>query len=160
MPNQNVQAKPKGFNTLTPHLIVRDAKKAMDFYQKAFGAESGRINYGPDGKSVMHAEMKIGDSMLMLVDENPQWNSLSPLSIGASSPVVVHVYVEDADAAFKRAVDAGATVKMPLMDAFWGDRYGQLVDPFGHHWSIATHKEDVTDEEIKKRAEEFFSQKS
>jgi uncharacterized glyoxalase superfamily protein PhnB len=155
MAKTNVQTRPKGFNTLTPHLIVRDAKKAMDFYQKAFGAEQARIHYGPDGKSIMHAEMKVGDSMLMLYDENPAWDSRSPLTLGGS-PVFIHLYVDDVDSAFKRAVDAGATVKMPLMDAFWGDRYGQVTDPFGHQWSMATHKEDLTDDEIKKRSEEEF----
>jgi PhnB protein len=155
MAKTDVPTRPKGFHTLTPHLIVRDAKKAIDFYQKAFGAENARIHYGPDGKSIMHAELKIGDSMLMLYDENPEWNSLSPLSLNGS-PVFIHVFVDDADSAFKRAVDAGATVKMPLMDAFWGDRYGQLTDPFGHFWSIATHKEDLTDEEIKERMQKEF----
>lgn len=149
---EKVKPIPEGFHTITPHLTVQNGEEAIDFYQRAFGAEVRRINHGPDGKSLIHADLKIGDSILMLVDEFPDWNVLSPLSIGGSS-VTIHLYVEDADAAFQRAVEAGATVKMPLMDAFWGDRYGQVADPFGHQWSIATHIEDPSPEEIKKRAE-------
>lgn len=141
---------PEGFHTITPHLTVRNAVEAIDFYQRAFGAEARRVTHGPDGKTVMHAEVKIGDSILMLNDEFPDWNVLSPLSIGGTG-VTIHLYVEDADAAFGRAVEAGATVKMPLSDAPWGDRYGQVADPFGHQWSIGTHIEDVSPEEITKR---------
>ena len=151
-----VKPIPEGFHTLTPHLVVRDASQAIEFYKRAFGAEVLSINHGPEGKSVMHAEVKIRDSILMLIDELPAWKTLSPLSLGGTG-VTIHMYVEDADAAFEQAVSAGATVGMPLMDAFWGDRYGTLVDPFGHEWSLATHKEDLSPEEIKKRGEAFFA---
>ena len=110
---------------------------------------------GPDGKSIMHAELNIGNSRLMLVDEFPEMNARGPESIGGT-PVTIHMFVEDADAVFNRAVDAGAHVRMPLADMFWGDRYGVLADPFGHLWSIATHKEDLTPEEIRKRMQSSF----
>jgi uncharacterized glyoxalase superfamily protein PhnB len=141
---------PEGFSTLTPHLVVKGASKAIDFYKKAFGAEEIRRMPGPDGKSIMHAELKIGNSHLMLVDEFPEMNAHGPESIGGT-PVTIHMFVEDADTVFNRAVNAGAQVRMPLADMFWGDRYGVLSDPFGHLWSIATHKEDLTPEEIRKR---------
>ena len=140
-----VQAIPAGMHSLTPHLICRDAAAAMDFYARAFGAvELGRLP-GPDGR-LMHGSMRIGDSHLMLVDEMPEWGALGPQSLGGS-PVTVHLYVEDVDAAFQRAVDAGATARMAPADMFWGDRYGQLIDPFGHRWSVATHVRDVPPEE-------------
>ncbi len=151
-----VKAVPEGYHTLTPHLVVKGAVDAIAFYKKAFGAEEIRRMMGPDGKSIMHAELKIGDSRLFLVDEFPQMKCLGPQSIGGT-PVTIHVYVEDVDVAFKKAVDAGAQVTMPVADMFWGDRYGVLTDPFGHAWSIATHKEDLTPEEIGKRAEGAFS---
>ena len=146
---------PDGFNTLTPHLVVKEASKAIDFYKKAFGAEEIRRMPGPDGESIMHAELKIGNSRLMLVDEFPEMDARGPGSIGGT-PVTIHMYVEDADSAFNRAVSAGAQVRMPLADMFWGDRYGVLADPFGHSWSIATHKEDLTPEEIRKRMQAGF----
>ena len=147
---------PDGFHTLTPHLVVRDATKTIEFYKTAFGAELlGEVHYTPGGE-VMHASLKIGDSILMLNDEFPDWGALSPVSRGGAS-VTMHMYVEDADAAFNRAVAAGASVKMPLMDAFWGSRYGQVVDPFGHQWSIATHKRDVTKEELEQAARAAFA---
>src|SRR5437870_2833393 len=139
------KAIPEGYHTLTPHLVVRDGTRATEFYKQAFGAEIRGIHYGPDGKSVMHAEVKIGDSILMLSDEFPQMGVLSPQSRGGTS-VTIHMYIEDADAAFNRAVSAGATVTMPLMDAFRGDRYGQVVDPFGHLWSLGTHTQDLASE--------------
>ena len=151
------KAIPDGFNTLTPHLVVKGASKAIDFYKRAFGAEEIRRMPGPDGKSIMHAELKIGNSRLMLVDEFPEMNAHGPESIGGT-PVTIHIYVEDADAAFSRAINAGAQVRMPLADMFWGDRYGALSDPFGHSWSIATHKEDLTPEEIQKRMQTAFSE--
>ncbi len=140
---------PQGFHTITPHLVCRDAKKAIEFYQKAFGAESLRILSMPDGK-VMHAELKIGNSVVMLGEEAPDWKVLSPLSLG-NSPVTIHLFTDDVDSLFQRAVSAGCTATMPVLDQFWGDRYGQVVDPFGHRWSIATHKEDLSPEEIQKR---------
>lgn len=144
-----VKAIPEGFHTLTPYLIVREAARAIEFYQRAFGAKSRSLHHGPDGKSIVHAELQIGDSIFMLGEEYPAMKILSPQSLGGSG-TGVHIYVEDVDALFNQAVSAGATVAMPLMDAFWGDRYGKLVDPFGHHWSLATHKQDLSEEEIEK----------
>ncbi|HEY7353674.1 MAG TPA: VOC family protein [Terriglobales bacterium] len=146
MPEQ-VQAVPQGFHTLTPHLIVRDADQAIEFYKKAFGAQLlGEAARMPDGK-IMHALMRIGDSNLMLNDEMPNYGALSPLS-GGSSSVTIHIYTENVDAAFERATDAGAKVTMPLMDQFWGDRYGIVTDPFGHKWSLAAHVKDMSPEEM------------
>jgi uncharacterized glyoxalase superfamily protein PhnB len=144
--NATVSPIPEGMHSLTPHIVCRDANAAMDFYIRAFGAvDHGRLP-GPDGK-LMHGMMQIGDSWLMLVDENPEWSMNSPLALGGT-PVTLHLYVADADAALARAVEAGATLTMPAADMFWGDRYGQLRDPFGHTWSIATHIRDVSPEEI------------
>lgn len=151
------KAVPEGFNSVSAHLVVRGAAQAIEFYKKAFGAEEISRMPTPDGKSLMHAEVKIGNSTVMLVDENPAWGMRSPQSIGGS-PVTLHIYAEDADAIYDRAVQAGATPTMPLMDAFWGDRYGTLTDPFGHEWGIATHIEDVSPEEIGKRAQAWFAQ--
>jgi len=148
---------PDGFHTLTPHLVVKGASRAIDFYKKAFAAEEIRRMPSPDGNSIMHAELKIGNSRLMLVDEFPEMNARGPESIGGT-PVTIHMFVEDADAVFNRALDAGAEVRMPLADMFWGDRYGVLADPFGHLWSVATHKEDLTPEEIRKRMQEACSE--
>lgn len=152
-----VKAIPDGYHTLTPHLVVKNASKAIEFYKKAFGAEEIRRVPGPDGKSLMHAELKIGDSRLFLVDEFPEMNCRGPQSIGGT-PVTIHIFVEDVDAAFNKAVATGAQVTMPLADMFWGDRYGVLTDPFGHAWSMATHKEDLTSEEIGQRAQAAFSE--
>ncbi len=151
------KAIPDGFNTLTPHLVVKGASQAIDFYKKAFGAEEMKRMPGPNGKSIIHAELKIGNSRLMLVDEFPEMNARGPETIGGT-PVTIHMFVEDADAVFNRALDAGAQVRMPLADMFWGDRYGVVADPFGHLWSIATHKEDLTPEEIGKRMQGAFSE--
>jgi PhnB protein len=143
-------AIPLGMHTLTPHLVCAGAADAIEFYKKAFNAqELGRVP-GPDGK-LMHAIITIGDSPVMLVDEYPDWGSLGPNARGGSS-VTLHLYVEDADAQFKQAVDAGCTVRMPLDDMFWGDRYGIVQDPFGHLWSIATHVRDASPEEIRAAA--------
>ncbi len=139
---------PQGFRAVTPHLVVRDAGKAIDFYIRAFGAVERFRMPGPDGH-VMHAEVTIGDSIVMLCDEHPEHGSLGPQA-GKPSPVTLHLYVEDADAAFRRAVAAGAEVRMPLADMFWGDRYGQVADPFGHSWSIATNVREVSPEEIER----------
>ena len=150
------QKIPEGFNTVSTYLIVKDAKEAIGFYQKALGAEAGVHMPGPGGQGTMHAELRIGNSTVMLTDENPQWEMKSPSTLGGT-PAGLHLYVDDADKAFQRAIDAGCTVKAPLMDAFWGDRFGMVVDPFGHLWGIATHKEDVPEEEMGKRAAEFFA---
>jgi len=148
---------PEGFNTVSVYLIVKDAKEAIDFYQKAFGAEAGVHMPGPGGQGTMHAEVRIGNSTVMLTDENPQWEMKAPASYGGS-PAGLHLYVDDADKLFKRAIDAGCTVKAPLMDAFWGDRFGKLTDPFGHDWGIATHVEDVEPADMEKRAAAFFAE--
>jgi uncharacterized glyoxalase superfamily protein PhnB len=142
----NVKPIPDGMHTITPHLVCADASAAIAFYQKAFGAVEMFRLPGPDGK-LMHGSVRIGDSTVMLADEFPQCGSQGPLAL-KGTPVTLHLYVNDADAAFKRAVDAGATVRMPLEDMFWGDRYGVVTDPFGHSWSIATRQREVTQEEM------------
>ena len=150
-----VKAVPPGFHTLTPHLTVRDADKALEFYKNALGAEILNVARMPDGK-VLHASLRIGDSMLMLNDEFPEMGGLSPLSTGGTG-VTIHIYTEDVDAAFNRAVSAGAQVKMPLMDQFWGDRYGMVADPFGHNWSLATHIKDISQEEMQHEQDEAMA---
>ncbi|MFO0837342.1 MAG: VOC family protein [Phycisphaerae bacterium] len=140
---------PEGYRTVTPHLVVKGGMKAIEFYKKAFGAEEIMRMPGPDGKSVMHAEVRIGDSMVMLADEFPDFGKKAPLPNHTSC--TIHLYVKDVDSAFKRAVDAGATAAMPPTNMFWGDRYGAVIDPFGHSWSLATHVEDVSPEECAKR---------
>lgn len=145
---------PPEFHSVTPYLTLRGATKAIEFYKKAFGAEERFVMPGPDGK-VMHAEIKIGDSIVMLGDENPEYGALGPESRGGATSSLC-VYLPNVDAAFDRAVKAGCTVKMPLADQFWGDRFGTVVDPFGHVWSMATHVEDVSPEEMRKRAEAAF----
>ena len=147
---------PQGHHTITPHIVVNDTRKAVDFYQRAFGAEVRGIAEGPDGH-VMHAEIKIGDSILMLNDEFPSYNVLSPTSTNADTCVSLHLYVEDADKVFAQAKAAGAVETMPLADQFWGDRYGKLKDPFGHSWSIATHIKDLSQEEMKAAMDEAMS---
>ncbi len=151
-----VKAIPEGYHTLTPSITVRDAARAIEFYEKAFGAVEKGVMKGPDGK-VMHAELRIGDSLFMLADEFPEFGSLSPQSVGGSGSGL-HIYVEDVDSAFDRAIRAGGAVEMPVADMFWGDRFGKLVDPFGHKWSIATHTRDMSMEEIEDAQEEFMSQ--
>jgi uncharacterized glyoxalase superfamily protein PhnB len=132
--------------TVTPHLICAGAADAIEFYKKAFGAvETARLP-GPQGK-IMHAMIRIGDSALMLVDEMPEWGALGPKAL-KGSPVTLHLYVDDVDAFAARAVKAGAKITMPVADMFWGDRYGKLEDPFGHHWSLATHLREVSPEEM------------
>jgi PhnB protein len=148
-----VKAIPEGYSTITPHLVCKDAAKAIEFYAKAFGAVERYRMPGPGGK-VMHAEIQIGNSIVMLADEFPEQGARSPQSIGGT-PVVLMIYTEDVDAAFQRATDAGAKAIMPPADMFWGDRYGKLSDPFGHEWAIATHREDVTPEEMARRMAAF-----
>jgi uncharacterized glyoxalase superfamily protein PhnB len=152
----SVKAIPDGYHTLTPSLTVRGAERAVEFYKQAFGAVEKGVMRGPDGK-VMHAELRIGDSLFMLADEFPQFGSLSPQSIGGSG-TGLHIYVEDVDSAFDRAIGAGAVVEMPVAEMFWGDRFGRLVDPFGHKWSIATHTRDMSPEEIEEAQEDFMKQ--
>ncbi len=141
-----VKPIPEGMRSVTPHLVCASAADAIEFYKKAFGAVEVARLPGPDGK-LMHAMIRIGDSAIMLVDEFPQMGALGPKSL-KGSPVTIHLYVEDVDAFAARAVKAGAKITMPIADMFWGDRYGQLEDPFGHHWSVGTHIRDVSIEEM------------
>ena len=151
---RNVKPIPKEYRTITPYLTVRDAAKAIDFYKEAFGAEERSRMTLPDGKCVAHAELKIGDSIFMLSDEMPG-QSCEPSAAGESC-VGFYLYVKDVDEVFERAIAAGAKVKEPVKDEFWGDRVGQIIDPAGHIWSLATHIEDVSDEELRKRGREMF----
>jgi PhnB protein len=148
-----VKPVPKGSRTLTPALCVQGADAFIKFCKKAFGAKEIMRMKGPGG-SVMHAEVEIGDSRFMLADENPQWGNKSAKTLGAT-PVTLHLYVPDCDATIAKAVKAGAVVTMPAADMFWGDRYGHVVDPFGHVWGVATHVEDVDDKEMKRRSVKF-----
>lgn len=146
MAKSQVKPVPEGMHTVTPHLVCKGAADAIEFYKKAFGAAEMNRLPGKDGR-LMHASVRIGDSTVMLVDEMPEWGTLGPKSL-KGSPVTIHLYVDDVDKFAKRAVDAGARITMPIEDMFWGDRYGQLEDPFGHHWSVATHTRDVGPEEM------------
>jgi PhnB protein len=137
---------PGFMHTVSPHLVCAGAANAIDFYKKAFGAEEMIRLPGPDGKLV-HACLMICGSSVMLVDEMPQWGTLGPSAL-KGSPITIHLYVDDVDAVVAKAVTAGARVIMPVADMFWGDRYGKIEDPFGHHWSIATHIKDMTPEEL------------
>jgi len=147
---KKVKPIPDGYHTVTPYLIIKGATSAIEFYKKAFGATESVRMPTPDGK-VGHAEIKIGDSTIMMADEFPQMGARGPESIGGS-PVSLMLYVEDVDALFNRAIAAGGKVQRPVADQFYGDRSGALVDPFGHIWHIATHKEDMSPEEMRKRA--------
>lgn len=149
---------PEGYHSLTPGLVVDNTAEAIEFYKRAFGAQELFRMPAPDGQKIWHAELQIGDSRLMLGDESPDMSDTrAPKSLGGTASSL-NIYVEDADAVFQRAVEAGATVSMPLMDAFWGDRYGRVTDPFGHAWGIMTHQEDVSEEEIQRRAEAFAAE--
>jgi PhnB protein len=148
-----VKAIPDGFHSLTPHLTVRNAAQAIEFYKQAFGAQVLNVAPAPDGKKIMHATLKIGDSMLMLNDEFPEMGGGLGPQPGTNTGSVINLYIEDIDTVFQRAVAAGATTKMPPADMFWGDRYGHLVDPFGHRWALATHVKDVTQQEMKEAME-------
>ncbi len=152
----SVKPIPEGFHTVTPSLIVRDAVKAIDFYKKALGAQELVRMPGPDGK-IMHAELKIGDSIIFLAEENPQMQNVkSPQSLGGCTGTL-NLYVPNVDEQFRQAINAGGRESMPVADQFWGDRYGSFVDPFGYSWGIATHKEDLNPQEMGKRAQEFFA---
>lgn len=148
----SVKPIPDGYHSLTPYMTVRDAARAIEFYKQAFGATERGVMKGSDGK-IMHAELMIGDSIVMLADEFPEYGALSPESTGGAG-MGLHIYVDGVDAAFDRAVKAGAQVEMPVMDQFWGDRYGKLKDPFGHKWSIATHTRDLSMDEMKQGMDE------
>ena len=151
-----VQPVPRGYHSVTPYLIVREGARAIEFYKRAFGAIELMRMDAPGGK-IGHAEVKIGDSPVMLADEHPEWDSKSPQTIGGS-PVQLMIYVDDCDTVFKRALAEGATEVRPLKDQFYGDRSGSLIDPFGHCWTVATHTEDVSPEEMERRAEEALKQ--
>ena len=152
----NVKPIPDGFHSITPYLVVKNAVAAIDFYKRAFGAEELTCSMDERNNRVMNAKIRIGDSIIMLNDEYPEYGALGP-SGDAKTPVTIHLYVEDVDTVFKQAIEAGAETTMPVTDMFWGDRFGTLKDPFGHHWSVATHIEDPTEAEIKERAKHAFA---
>jgi uncharacterized glyoxalase superfamily protein PhnB len=153
---RKVKPVPKGCHTLTPHLVVRDAAAAIKFYKKAFGAKELRRAPGPDRKSILHAELQIGDSRLFLNDEFPDMGAQSPQAL-KGTPVTIHMWCENVDKAWKQAVKAGAKVAMPLADQFWGDRYGVVTDPFGHSWALASHMKDPSPEEMQVAAAAAFA---
>jgi|SRR5205814_509643 len=153
---QPVKPVPDGYTAVTPYITLKNAAAAIEFYKKAFGAEEAMRFNTPDGK-IAHAEIRIGGAAIMLSEESPQWNALSPQTIGGTATSLM-LYVKDADAVFKRAVEAGATATMPVADQFYGDRCGNIVDPFGHKWSIATHIEDVSHEEMGRRMAKMFAE--
>ena len=146
-----VKAIPHGYHTVAPYLAVDGAEQAIEFYKRAFGARERTRMQSPDGK-IAHAELEIGDSVVMLSDPFPQFATKPPTELGGTSASVM-MYVEDVDAVVKQAVDAGASLEREVEDQFWGDRFGAVIDPFGHVWSLATHVEDVPPEEMAKRAQ-------
>jgi PhnB protein len=147
---------PEGYHTVTAALTVKNGARMIDFYKQAFGAQERMRMHGPDGTTIMHAEIQIGDSFVMLGEEFADMGCLAPVSKGGPTGSLF-LYVPDVDAAFQRAVSAGAKPLMPVADMFWGDRFGQVEDPSGHRWSLATHKEDLSPEEISKRQKAFFA---
>lgn len=151
-----VKPIPDGYHTVTPYIIVKGARQALDFYQKALGASVRMCMDGPGG-AVAHAELEIGGSPIMLGEENPHWGAVSPTTLGGT-PTGICLYVTDCDALFTQAVAAGASVVKPLADQFYGDRSGTVLDPFGHKWTIATHIEDVPPDEMKRRMDEVMKQ--
>ena len=152
----SVKPIPEGYHTVNTYLTVNDGRRAVEFYQKAFGARERFLMEGPPGK-IGHAELQIGDSIVMLSDEMPGGSCRSPQSLGGTT-ITLFLYVEDVDRIFNQAVSAGATVTRPVEDMFWGDRYGEVKDPFGHAWGLATHKEDLTPAELQKRAEKAMAE--
>ena len=151
------KAIPEGYHTVSPSFTFKDCKKAIEFYKKAFGAKDAKIFPALDGKGVMHATLQIGNSIIMMGDEMPGMSCKSAETLG-ESPINFFLYFQDADKIFKQAVSAGATVTMPMYDAFWGDRCGHVTDPFGYSWMIATHKKDLTPAEITEGAKKFFAE--
>jgi PhnB protein len=147
---EKIEAIPEGFNTVTPNLVVQGGEDAIEFYKKAFGAKVRKIFYGPDGKTIFHAELEMGQSILMLTEEIPMMNLFSPKSVGGGTSISLYMYVDNVDDIFAEAVSAGAIVKMPIIETFYGDRCCTIVDPFGHIWTLATHIKNLTDEDIKK----------
>jgi PhnB protein len=150
------QPIPTGFHTVTPSLFVRNAAQAIDFYKKALGAEERMRMAGPDGK-IGHAELKIGDSIVFLSEENPAYGTKSPEALGGIS-AALYLYVEDVDQSFQRAIDAGGKAKMPVAEMFWGDRVGNFTDPYGHSWTLSTHTQDLTEQEMEEGAKRFFAE--
>lgn len=157
MSTHRVKPIPDGYTAVTPYLTVKGAARAIEFYKNAFGAEETMRVPGPDGK-LMHAEMRIGGAVVMLHDEAPQWKAFGPQTIGDTASSIM-LYVDDVDAVIDRALQAGATQTMEVADQFYGDRCGGLKDPFGHKWTVATHVEDVSAEEIERRMAQLFQQK-
>ncbi|HEY8139791.1 MAG TPA: VOC family protein [Nitrososphaera sp.] len=151
-----VSPVPKGYHTVTPGLAVRDAARAIEFYKTAFGAKEKMRMPGPDGRTIMHAELQIGDSHIMVGEEMPQMGNPSPQALNGT-PVSLYIYVKNVDKAFEQAVRAGATQVMPVTDMFWGDRHGALKDPFGHSWGLATRKHNLSSSQMKKAAEQWFA---
>lgn len=151
----SVQAVPKGYHTVTPHLVVPKASDAIEFYKKAFGAREVSRFSGPDGR-VMHAELEIGDSRVMLGDEMPEMGVRAPTSVGGT-PVALFIYQDDIESLWRQALSAGARQVDPLVSQFWGDKAGSVEDPFGHRWWLAQHIEDVSDEEMRRRAKAAFA---
>lgn len=153
----DVSPIPEGFNTVSCYLVIPKCAEALPFYAKAFGAETTMVLPGPVEGSTMHAEMRIGNSIVMMADANPQWDAKAPQELGGTA-VSMHLYVDDADALYQQALDAGCTVKMPLTDMFWGDRFGKVEDPYGHQWSIASRKEIVSPEEMAVRQQKMMEE--
>jgi len=151
------KAIPEGFHSVTPMFVFKDARKAIEFYKRAFGAQERFAMPGPDGKGVMHAEVRIGTSIIMMGEENPQQPCKSAETIGGS-PVSFYIYLENVDEAFRKALEAGAEARMPVEDMFWGDRVGTVQDPFGYNWTLATHIKDLTPQEIQEGAQAAFAQ--
>ena len=159
--NKATQPIPPGHENLIPHLVCNPCSEAIEFYKKAFGAEEIHRMPAPDGRRIMHAAIRIGKSFVFLVDDFPEFcggKSFTPAAL-KGTPVTIHHYVENCDAAIKRATDAGATVQMPAADMFWGDRYGVVTDPYGHKWSFATHNKDLTPAEMQAAMKDAFAQK-
>jgi len=153
-----IKPVPDGFGTITPHIVVNEAEKAIEFYKKAFGAQEISKAKGPTGK-IIHAMVRIGDSLLMLNDEFPENKVVGPNALGGT-PFALHIYTDDPDKMYKQAVGAGAIEIMPISDMFWGDRYGQIQDPFGHRWAIAAHVKDMSPEQMKQATKEYFASSS
>ncbi len=147
---------PKGYHSVTASLTVRNAPEAIQFYKKALGAQERMVMKGPDGK-ISHAELQIGDSIIFLNDENPAMGNKSPQTLGGASGGI-YLYVEEVDKTFKQALQAGGKETMPVMDMFWGDRYGQFTDPYGHTWGVSTHTQDLTEAEMAEGAKAFYAQ--
>ena len=155
----SVKPIPEGYHSLTPSITVRDAAGAIEWYKRAFGAVEISRAVAPDGKHLWHAELQIGDSRMMLTDEMPEMGSHGPAPTGAVG-FSIWLYVPDVDAVYQQAVEAGAKGQMPVNDTFWGDRFGGLQDPYGHNWAIATRKANYSEEEVRRRAEEFTASMS